>query len=197
MKQILMMAFVALLALNSFAQAQDSPRIAPDFTATDTKGAPQSIAQYKGKIVVLEWTNPECPYVKKHYGSGSMQALQKTATADGVVWLRINSGAPGKQGHQTPAEFDATATDVTANIIDETGTIGKLYHAKTTPHMFVIDKNGIIAYEGAIDDKPTTDADDLKDARNYVKDVLDDLKNDRTIGLGPTQPYGCGIKYAD
>jgi len=200
MKKLLLAAFLSVFMFGA-AQAEDARAVigqpAPDFTATDTKGNAQSITAYKGKIVVLEWTNPECPYVKKHYESSNMQNTQKAALDSGAIWLRVNSAAAGKQGHQTPAEFDATATDVTANIIDESGAIGHLYDAKTTPHMFVIDQAGTLVYAGGIDDKATSDPVDIASAKNYVTAALADLKAGRPVEVSQSKPYGCGVKYAD
>lgn len=172
---------------------------APVFSAPDTKGVTQSLTAYKGKVVVLEWTNAECPYVKKHYDSGNMQNLQKMATDAGTVWLRINSGAPGKQGHLSAQESDALAAKqnvaATATILDETGTIGRMYGAKTTPAIAIINRDGILVYQGAIDDRPTSDPADIPNAKNYVKTVLDDLAAGRPASVTTTQSYGCGVKY--
>lgn len=173
---------------------------APDFKGLDTKGATRSLSEFAGKIVVLEWTNHECPYVRKHYGSGNMQKLQKEAADQGAVWLRVISSAPGEQGHVSAIDADRIVAEknaiATATILDESGVIGRSYGAKTTPHMFVVDQNGVLVYAGAIDDKPTTDAADIATAHNYVEAVLDDLKMGRQVSVGQTQAYGCGVKYA-
>ena len=173
---------------------------APAFTGTDTAGRKISLEQFRGKIVVLEWTNPDCPYVRKHYGSGNMQALQKEATATGVVWLSIYSSAPGTQGFVQPAEADrltqsrnAAPTDV---LLDPTGDIGHLYNARTTPHMFVIDTTGKLVYMGGIDDKPTTSKSDIPGATNYVRAALQDLASGRPVATPVTRPYGCSVKYS-
>jgi hypothetical protein len=150
--------------------------------------------------VVLEWSNEGCPYVQKHYGSGSMQTLQKSATADGVVWLTIVSSAPGEQGYLSPerarawkAAHNAGSTDL---LLDPQGVVGKAYVAKTTPHMFVIDAGGKIAYMGGIDDRPTANPASLKGARNYVALALADLKAGRPVANPVSRPYGCSVKYA-
>lgn len=192
--------FLALFALPAVA-APIIGQPAPDFTGKDTTGNDRTLSTYLGKIVVLEWTNHECPYVKKHYDSGNMQKVQQQAADEGVIWLRINSSAPGKQGHVSAIDSDRIAQEkgavVTATLLDEAGTIGQLYGAKTTPHMFVIDKDGTLIYAGAIDDKPTSDSADIATSKNYVKTVLDDLKTGRPVSVGETKPYGCGVKYAE
>ncbi|MCB9987895.1 MAG: redoxin domain-containing protein [Rhodospirillales bacterium] len=193
-------AFLALFALSAPAYA--APVIgepAPAFTGTDTNGVEHALSDYLGKTVVLEWTNHECPFVKKHYGSGNMQALQKQATDEGVIWLSIVSSAPGKQGNVTGeqaneimAEVDAHAT---ARILDPDGTIGHLYDAKTTPHMFVIDAEGTLVYAGAIDDQPTPRPETIEGAHNYVRAALDNLAAGTAVEVSQTQAYGCGVKY--
>ncbi len=203
-------AFALLLAgVLAFAgaaplTAHASPVIgqpAPEFSAKDTGGNTRSLSTYKGKVVVLEWTNHECPYVKKHYDSGNMQKIQQQAADQGVIWLRIISSAPGKQGHLSGVDADRVARDAnavaTATLIDETGEVGKLYGAKTTPGMVVIGADGNVAYAGAIDDKPTSDQADIATAKNYVKTVLDDLHAGRPVSVAETQSYGCGIKYGE
>jgi peroxiredoxin len=173
---------------------------APDFTLTDTNGKKQTLSSYKGKLVVLEWLNHGCPFVKKHYSSGNMQALQKEYTAKDVIWLSIVSSAEGKQGFQSNAEHNAamkaTGAAPTAILIDSDGTVGHLYGAKTTPHMFVINKKGELAYAGAIDDKTSTDAEEVKTAKNYVRASLDSLLKNKTPKVASTQSYGCSVKYA-
>lgn len=193
----------ALCVIAMAANAWAGPAVgetAPDFSATATNGQTVTLSAYADKTVVLEWTNPECPYVVKHYDSGNMQNLQKEAADKGVVWLRVNSGAIGKQGHQTAdaANEYVTAKNVaaTATILDETGEIGRLYDAKTTPHMFVIEK-GKIAYMGAIDDKPTADKADLEGAVNHVSVALAEIASGKPVTVTETKPYGCSVKYAD
>jgi peroxiredoxin len=174
-------------------------QVAPAFSGKDTKGETLNLSDFAGKTVVLEWTNNGCPYVRKHYGSGNMQKTQETATAEGVVWLTIVSSAEGKQGFVTPAEADALTTERGAKptdvILDTDQTIARTYEAKTTPHMFVIDPTGTLAYAGAIDDTPTADPKDLATAKNLVLAALDDLKNGRPVATPESEPYGCAVKY--
>jgi peroxiredoxin len=172
---------------------------APDFSATDTKGKQQKLSDYKGKFVVLEWNNPDCPFVHKHYDSKNMQSLQDKYTGKGVVWLVINSSAKGKQGCYTAAEHNdimkKNGSHPTAYIIDEPGTIGKLYGAKATPTMFVIDKAGNVAYFGAIDSKNTAEQSDIKTATNYVTEALDAQLGGKPVKVSSTKAYGCGVHY--
>ncbi len=172
---------------------------APDFSLTDSNGKTQTLSQYKGKIVVLEWNNPECPFVGKHYGSGNMQKQQADATATGAIWLTINSGAAGKQGNLDAAGANAYIAKVggkqTAYLFDPAGTAGHLYGAKTTPHMYVIDQQGVLRYMGGIDSIPSTDKDDLAKATQYVPQVLAELKAGKAVSVTTSQPYGCGVKY--
>src|SRR5512144_2023706 len=174
---------------------------APGFTAMDTAGRPVSLADYRGSIVVLEWTNHDCPFVRRHYDSGNMQALQKQATQNGVVWLTIISSAPGGQGYVTGEEADALTrsrnASPTAVIRDPSGEIGHAYDAKTTPHMFVIDPAGILIYMGAIDDQPRNFGADPARANNYVRAALTALKSGQPVANPVTQPYGCSVKYAE
>lgn len=172
---------------------------APDFAVTDLQGKTHRLADYKGKTVVLEWVNPECPFVVKHYGSGNIPKLQKTATADGVVWLTINSARRGGQG-----DYDATAAQTwlskqgaaqTAYLRDQDGKVGRLYGAKTTPHMYVIDPAGTLVYNGAIDSIRSANVDDLTKAENYVASALAAVKAGRPVAKATSQPYGCGVKY--
>ena len=173
---------------------------APAFTATDNRGQSHSLSDFKGKWVVLEWHNEGCPYVRKHYGSGNMQKLQKEWTARGVVWLSVISSAPGKQGHQTAEQSQAYQAQQngspTAVLLDPEGTVGQLYAAKTTPHMFVIDPNGVLVYDGAIDDRPTTDLADVEGATNYVVAALKAGMAGQTVTTPVSRPYGCSVKYA-
>jgi peroxiredoxin len=190
------MSLTPLVASSAPAVGQS----APAFTGTDTAGQKVSLEQYRGKIVVLEWTNPECPFVQKHYGSGNMQALQKEVTAKGVVWLSIYSSAPGQQGYVHAAEADRLTKDrdaaPTRVLLDPTGEIGHLYNARTTPHMFVVDPAGRLVYMGGIDDKPTTSKSDVRGATNYVRAALQDLAAGRTVATPVTRPYGCSVKYS-
>lgn len=176
-------------------------RPAPAFTAVDIDGQTRSLAEFKGKTVVLEWVNEGCPYVKKHY-SGNMQGLQAAATADGVVWLTIASSAPGKQGHfpdggSARTWMNARGARPTTLLLDGEGVVATAYKAKTTPHMFVIDKTGAIVYEGAIDDIPSNKVEDLPKARNLVAAALADVKAGRKVAVAYVQPYGCALKYKD
>jgi peroxiredoxin len=172
---------------------------APEFKGIDSTGNPHTLSQYRGKYVVLEWANQGCPYDQKHYLSGSMEALQKEWTAKGVVWLSILSSAPGQQGNVSPSEENAYLKKMnaapTAAILDPSGDIGRLYEAKTTPHIFVIDPAGKIVYQGAIDDKPTTEQADLKGARNYLNEALNASMSGKPVPVANTRPYGCSVKY--
>lgn len=173
---------------------------APAFTLVDAEGKQRSLADFRGKTVVLEWTNEGCPYVKKHY-TGAMQALQREATADGVVWLTIISSAPGTQGH---VEGDAarqwkTRTNGAAThlLLDPTGEVGKRYGAKTTPDMRVINAEGQLVYVGGIDDRPTNKPEDLEGANNFVRAALADVKAGRAVRTPFAAPYGCSVKYPE
>lgn len=172
---------------------------APDFTAVDSNGKEHRLSDFRGKTVVLEWTNHDCPYVRKHYDSGNMQALQKTATGKGIVWLSIISSAPGKQGHVSRAEANRLTSSrnaaPTAVLLDESGKIGRLYGAKTTPHMYIIDDGGELVYMGGIDSIPSTDTNDIARATNYVDAALNALSSGQPIEDAVTRPYGCSVKY--
>jgi AhpC/TSA family protein len=174
---------------------------APGFTGRDSGGHPVSLADYRGPIVVLEWTNHECPFVRRHYDSGNMQALQKQATESGVAWLTIVSSAPGEQGYVTGEEADALTrsrnASPTAVILDPSGAIGHAYGAKTTPHMFVVDPAGALVYMGAIDDQPRNFGADPARAENYVREALAAVGSGQRVANAVTQPYGCSVKYAD
>jgi peroxiredoxin len=194
------LAFTAITLVSPFiTHAVPVGQAAPAFTLTDTKGTSHNLADFKGKVVVLEWTNPECPFVVKHYSQGHMQALQKETTAKGVVWLSICSSAPGKQGQMSPADWNKTITDkniaATAVLLDESGKVGKLYDAKTTPHMFVINKDGVLVYAGAIDSVKSTDAADIAKATNHVKVAVDEVLAGKPVSTSSTTPYGCSVKY--
>lgn len=172
---------------------------APLFRATDMNGSQVDLAQYRGKTVILEWTNPGCPFVKKHY-AGNMQKTQAAAVAQGAVWLTINSGAPGQQGHMTGPEAKQFVANAKANpttyLLDPGGQVGKAYGARTTPHMYIIDGNGKLVYKGGIDDKPTADVADIATARNHVLAALGELKAGKKVSVAETRPYGCSVKYA-
>jgi peroxiredoxin len=190
---------LALTTLPLFALTPGTQ--APDFKGTDSTGKTQTLSQYRGKYVVLEWANRGCPYDGKHYRSGNMEALQREWTAKGVVWLSIISSAPGEQGYVTaPQENDYLKNmkaAPTAAILDPDGTIGHLYQAKTTPHMFVIDPTGELIYQGAIDSKATTDVEDIKTADNYLNDALNAAMAGKAVQTPVTRPYGCSVKYKD
>jgi AhpC/TSA family protein len=194
------LAVLAAVAGATLARAEatvGSP--APAFTLPDTNGQSRSLSDYQGKFVVLEWVNHECPFVKKHYGSGSMQKLQKKYVDQGVVWLSINSSAPGKQGNYTPAEWNeltrAKGASPTAVLLDPDGKVGRAYGAKTTPHMYVVDPKGTVVYAGGIDDKPSTDQADIPTAKNYVDAALGEAIAGKPITVASSVPYGCSVKY--
>ena len=186
------------------APAWAAPQVgstAPAFKLNDVNGRVVSLSDYKGKTVVLEWHNPGCPYVKKHYDSGSMQKTQAQAKADGAVWLTINSGAPGKQGHMSGAEAKALVAsqrlNSTAYLLDPKGVVGKGYGATTTPHMYIIDGRGTLVYSGGIDDKPTNKQSDIAGARNHVLAALGELKAGKAVSVSTSRPYGCSVKYPE
>lgn len=173
---------------------------APDFTLKDSNGKEHSLKDYAGKYVVVEWVNFDCPFVKKHYSTGNMQALQEKYTGKGVVWLSVNSSAAGKQGNFEPAKINELIKErkahPTAYLLDSDGTVGHKYGAKATPHMFIVNPKGVLAYAGAIDDKDTTDAEDVKSAKNYVAQALDQALAGKKIATASTKAYGCSVKYA-
>ncbi len=174
---------------------------APDFTATDTNGTVHKLSQYHGKFVVLEWSNRGCPYTQKHYNSGNMQRLQREWTSRGVIWLTVISSAPGKQGYVTASEENTYLKQVnaspTAVLLDPTGALGHLYDAKTTPHIFIINPQGTLIYNGAIDDRPTTDLADVNGAKNYVSMALEEAMSGKPVSIATSRPYGCSVKYSD
>jgi peroxiredoxin len=174
---------------------------APEFTATASNGKTVHLSDYRGKYVVLEWHNNGCPYVGKHYNSGNMQKLQKQWTGRGVVWFTILSSAPGKQGYMTASEENGYLTKEqaapTAALLDPAGQIGHLYDAKTSPQMVVINPQGVVIYDGAIDDKPTTDLEDVPGATNYVNLALVQAMAGKQVETPTTRPYGCSVKYSD
>ena len=186
----------------TFANALAEPSVgspAPALMLTDTNGKQHNLADYKGKHVVLEWVNFGCPFVKKHYESGNMQATQKKAVDKGVVWLSVCSSAEGKQGHMAAADWNEEIADrklaSTAVLLDESGAVGKAYGAKTTPHMYIVNPEGVLVYKGAIDDKPSTDKADIPGARNYVLAALDESMAGKPVSMASTQSYGCSVKY--
>jgi peroxiredoxin len=192
--------FMSLVATAVFAL--DPPPVgsaAPDFSLTDAKGKTHSLADYKGKYVVLEWFNPECPFVKKHYGGGHMQNLQKDFTTKGVAWLTIDSNAPGTEGNLSPEQAEKVAgawkTHQTALLLDPDGKVGRAYGAKNTPNMVIINPEGKIVYEGAIDSKATPNPADIPSSTNYVKAALDESLAGKPVSNPQTKPYGCSVKY--
>jgi hypothetical protein len=192
---------VMLCALPLLIAAAKVGDAAPEFTATASNGKTVRLADYRGKYVVLEWHNNGCPYVGKHYNSGNMQRLQKHWTTQGVVWFTILSSAPGKQGYVSASEENDYLTKEqaapTAALLDPTGDIGHLYDAKTSPQMVVINPQGVVIYSGAIDDKPTTDLQDVQGATNYVSLALEESMAGRPVKTAATRPYGCSVKYRD
>jgi len=207
MQKIIFAAFClsALLSLTVLADSASSGpatigQPAPDFTLQGADGQKHSLSDYKGKFVVLEWTNPQCPFVHKFYDSGTMQKLQKEETAKGVTWLRINSSAEGKEGYQTADALAAYVKNkevaATESLLDPTGRVGHLYGARTTPHMFVIDPKGELIYAGGIDDTPSADIADIATAKNYVTAALDEAMSGKPVTTPTSQPYGCSVKYA-
>ncbi len=186
--------------LSPLRAAVEIGRPAPDFALTDLDGQSRHLSDFKGKVVVLEWNNPDCPIVHKHYDSGNIPGLQKAAAADGVVWLLINSGAPGKEGgdyssDQIKAWLRQRGSAPTAYLRDPTGAVGHLYEAKTTPHMFVITAAGTLAYDGAIDSISSTDQADIPRAVNYVKAALAEVEAGQPVAKATSRPYGCSVKY--
>jgi len=198
--KLLLIAITALVTGPLYAA--DVPPVgsaAPDFSAPDTNGKTHSLSQYKGKYVVLEWFNPECPFVKKHYGSDNMQKLQQEYTGKGVVWLTIDSNAPGTEGNVAPDQAQrimaSWRTKQTALLLDPESKVARSYGAKNTPNMVVINPEGKIVYEGAIDNKATPNPADIPNSTNYVKAALDESLAGRPVSNPTTKPYGCSVKY--
>lgn len=193
---------IAALALTLAGAAQAMPKVgqpAPDFVGTDTQGREHALADYRGKVVVLEWTNHDCPYVRKHYGAGNMQAQQREAAQAGAVWLSVISSAPGKQGHVSAAEAERLTEQrdaaPAAVLLDPEGTIGRSYGARTTPHMYIIDPAGTLVYMGGIDDIPSANPDDIARATQYVRVALAEVLDGDAVSDPVTRPYGCSVKY--
>jgi peroxiredoxin len=191
----------AFLGLNLYAAEKATVgQSAPNFTLTGADDKPHSLSDYKGKFVVLEWTNPDCPFVHKFYDSGTMQSLQKAETAKGVVWLRVNSAAPTSPDYQDVTTLAAYDKDhhvaATESLVDPDGQVGHMYGARTTPHMFVIDPKGTLIYAGGIDNHPSPDPSSLQGATNYVTAALDEAKAGKPVTTPTAQPYGCSVKYA-
>jgi peroxiredoxin len=192
---------IVIAPFTALSQQARVGNAAPPFSATDSHGKTESLDQFRGKYVVLEWHNQGCPFTRKHYVSGNMQALQKEWTGKGVAWLTVISSAPGQQGYVTPEQENAYMEKMhaapTAALMDPDGKLGHIYGAKTTPHMFIIDPQGKIIYAGAIDDRPTPDPDDVKGADNYVSDALSASMAGRLVAVPYTRAYGCSVKYRD
>ncbi len=187
-------------ALSAHAEAIVG-QASPDFSLADAQGNQHELSAQKGKYVVLEWFNPDCPFVRKHYDSGNMQALQKTSTEKGAVWFSINSSASGKQGNYPSDALEqrlrAEGSAASAILKDEDGAVGRLYGAKSTPHVFVVNPDGVLIYAGAIDDKASVDPEDVKTAKNYVRQALDEAMAGKPVSEPSMKSYGCSVKYAD
>ena len=192
---------IASTLVPSLAQEVRIGAAAPEFKATDSNGNAESLDQYRGKYVVLEWHNQGCPYTRKHYTSGNMQSLQKEWTAKGVVWLTVISSAPGEQGYVTGSQENSYLSRMhavpTAVLLDSDSKVARMYSAKTTPQMVVIDPGGKVIYDGAIDDRPTDDPGDVKGAKNYVNEALGAAMAGKPVPTPYTRPYGCSVKYAE
>ncbi|MBC7609069.1 MAG: thioredoxin family protein [Polaromonas sp.] len=195
-------SFIVLSALAGTAQAASAVvgRAAPDFTGTDTLGKTHKLSDFKGKHVVLEWTNPNCPFVGKHYG-GNMQALQAEFTRKGVVWLSVNSTNKKSRDYRAPAALTAWQAEkkasASAMLMDDSGDIGQLYNAKTTPHMYIISPQGVLIYAGAIDSVASSNTEDIQTATNYLRQGLNEALGGKAISVAATRPYGCFLKYKD
>jgi peroxiredoxin len=198
MKKLLALTILAFAAAGAQATAVVG-QAAPNFTATDTSGKTVSLADFKGKHVVLEWVNPSCPYVMKHYGSQNMQGTQKEATAKGVVWLAVNSTAPEHGDYKAPAAMGqwmaGQKAAASATLMDPDGKVGRAYGARTTPHMYIVDPQGKLVYAGGIDNKPTANPADVAAATNHVKVALNEALAGKPVSQGTTRPYGCSVKY--
>ncbi|MDT3738534.1 MAG: thioredoxin family protein [Candidatus Kapabacteria bacterium] len=198
---LLLLAVTFLSAATQPAKESGIGSEVPDFSLKDVNGKIHNLIDYKGKYVVLEWTNFDCPFVKKHYGSGNMKKLQKEFTEQGVIWLSICSSAPGKQGNFDAAEIKKRISDSKANmseyLIDEEGMVGKLFGARTTPHLFIINPDGKLIYQGGIDDTKSTNQADIPNSKNFVKAALDESLSGKPVTISTTQPYGCPVKYKD
>jgi len=198
--RIILAGFLFSAVLNSqiFAQVTVG-QAAPDFSLPDTQGKSHNLSDYKGKYVVLEWANHDCPFVRKHYDGGNMQALQKAYTSKGVVWLTVASSAPGKQGHYSAEDWNfltqKKGASPSAVLLDPKGDAGRLYDAKTTPHMYIINPEGKLIYQGAIDSISSADSADVAKADNYVRMALDEAMNGKPVTNSNTKSYGCSVKY--
>ena len=198
MKHLALAAMLAFSTSSLFAEVSVG-KPAPDFTLSDTSGKPVKLSEQKGKFVVLEWVNPECPYVQKHYNSANMPALQKEYAAKNVVWLAINSTNANHSEFKSPEQMGAwmkqTNASPAATLLDRDSKVGKLYSARTTPQMFIVDPQGQLIYNGAIDDKRSTRVEDVKTAKNYVRAALGDALAGKPVATSSTSPYGCSVKY--
>jgi hypothetical protein len=196
-----------LAVASAFAVATVAPekaeigKVSPNFTLNDSNGKTVTLDNYRGKFVVLEWTNKDCPFVRKHYGSGNMQATQEKARSMGAVWFTINSSAPGEQGYLTSSEINSYRKEngVKSNetLLDTKGTVGHIYNARTTPQIVIMDPKGVMIYNGAIDDRPSPDPESLKGARNYAIEALQEAMNGKAVAVSTSRPYGCSVKYAN
>ncbi len=199
-RQWLVAAALAALSTTAWAQTASVGQSAPAFELVDTQGKVVKLSDFKGRHVVLEWTNPGCPFVVKHYGSQNMQGLQKEAGAKNVVWLSISSTAPGHSDHLAPTALAAQYKDwgaaPAAMLMDDSGKVGRAYGARTTPHMYVIDPQGVLVYAGGIDDKRSSNPADVKTAKNFVRAALTDSMAGRPVATPTAAPYGCSVKYA-
>ena len=203
MKQTLLVSLISaslsFLAVSAASAAATVGQPAPAFALTDTNGKAVNLADYKGKTVVLEWHNPECPFVKKHYDSSNMQGLQSKYTKDGVVWLAVSSTEPGHQDYKKPDVMNGilktSKASPTAYLMDDSGTTGKSYGAKTTPHMYIINAQGTLVYAGGIDDKRSSNVADVKTAKNFVAAALNEIKAGKPVSVATSTPYGCSVKY--
>lgn len=200
MNRMLCPRLVSVLFLISSTLAVKVGESAPDFHATDSNGQVQKLSAHRGKFVVLEWHNNGCPYTQKHYESGNMQRLQKGWTGKGVIWFTVVSSAPGQQGYVTAAQENEYLKQMKASpsaaLLDPQGEVGRLYSAKTSPHMFLINPAGVLVYDGAIDDKATTDQADIATAKNYVSQALQEAMANKPVSIPTSRPYGCSVKYA-
>lgn len=198
--KLMFLSFILALSFcaSGFAEIQTGSK-APEFSLQDINGQSRSLSEFSGKYVVLEWINHSCPFVVKHYNSGNMQNLQKTYTDKGVVWLSINSSAAGKQGNMSPEDWKKTQAEknsaATGTLLDPDGTVGKLYGAQTTPHMYIVNPEGNLIYQGAIDSVESTDAADIPKSQNYVQSALDEAMSGKTVSTPSTKAYGCSVKY--
>ena len=191
--------FLFLFSAIAFAQEAKLNEQAPNFKLVDSNGKEHSLSDFKDKIIVLEWINYDCPFVKKHYDSKNMQSLQEKYTKEGIIWLTICSSVESKQGNFSNDEINSRSkkhnAKFTAYLVDADGKVGKTYGAKTTPHMYIIDKTGKLVYAGGIDDKASTDISDIKSAKNFVVSALDELLAGKNVSVQGSKPYGCSVKY--